>query len=376
MKILIVLTYYRPHWTGLSQYAARLAEGLAKKGHQVEVICSQHDKETALEETVNKVKIFRVPYQFRFLRSVIMLGFFGKIIPRINKNEAVLVFLPLQEIVFVSFLTKIFRKKLFLVHNGDLVLPEKGNCLNRLTEKIYYRTTSLGIKNSKGIIIHTEDYAKNSKHLSLFKDKWRVILPPFIIPEIKEKQVENFLKKYKLQGKKLIGFSGRFVEEKGVDYLLEAIPLVIKKIPEGHFIFAGEHKVSYEKFWEKVEPLSKKYQKHISLLGLLNQKEIFVFYKAIEVLVIPSRTDCFPFAQIEAMLSGTPVVCTDIPGARWAIKETGMGELVKPKDPLELTEGIVRVIKNKESYRENFSKVQRIFNDKKSILDYEKLLEA
>lgn len=375
MKILIILTYYRPHWTGLTQYAARLAEGLVKKGHQVEVLCSQHQKNLPEKEIINGVEVFRIPYQFHFLRSVVMLSLPWQLFKRVKQNEVIFAFLPLQEIVFVTIFARIFGRKLFLVHNGDLVLPEKGGVINRLVEKIYYWTTSFGIKNSQGIIIHTEDYAENSPHLSQFKNKWRVILPPFVIPKITSKQVGDFIGKYHLQDKKLIGFSGRFVEEKGVDYLLQAIPLVVKEIPNAHFVFAGEHKVAYENFWEKVAPLIEKYQRHISLLGLLDQKEIFAFYKAIEVLVIPSRTDCFPFAQVEAMLSGTPSVCTDIPGARWAVKAIKMGELVEPKNPSALAKGIIKVIQNKEKYLRSYQRVKEVFDYEESFSAYEKIFE-
>lgn len=376
MKILIVLTYYLPHWTGLTKYAARLAEGLVAKGYQVEIICSHHRRKLPKEEEVGGVKVFRVPYIFPFLRTVIMPSLPLQLLKRIRENEAVFVFLPYQEVVWTVILARLLHKKIFLVHNGDLVLPEKGGFLSRLVERLYFWATSLGIKYSDGIIIHTKDYAENSKHLSQFKDKWRVILPPFTVLNVSQIQVDDFLRKYQLRGKKLIGFSGRFVEEKGVDYLLEAIPLVVAKIPSAHFIFAGEHKVAYENFWEKVEPLIKKYQKHISLLGLLDQKEISAFYKAIDVLVIPSRTDCFPFAQVEAMLLGTPSVCTDIPGARWAVKETGMGLLVEPRNSKVLAGGIIKVITNLEKYNKNYLKVQKIFDYDKPIVAYEKLFKS
>ena len=42
MKVLMVLTYYHPHWTGLTAYAKRLAEGLARRGHSVTVLTSRH----------------------------------------------------------------------------------------------------------------------------------------------------------------------------------------------------------------------------------------------------------------------------------------------------------------------------------------------
>lgn len=375
MKVLIVLTYYLPHWTGLTKYAARLAKGLVKRGYKVEVICSRHRSELPKEEISEGVKIFRVPYIFPFLRTVIMPLLPWELFKRIKSNDAVFVFLPYQEVVLAVVLARLFHKKIFLVHNGDLVLPEKGGWINRLVEKIYFWSTSFGIKYSDGIIIHTKDYAENSKLLSLFKNKWRVILPPFTVPKISSKQVENFIKKNKLKGKELIGFSGRFVEEKGVDYLLKAIPLVVKKKPNAHFIFAGEHKVFYENFWERIEPLIKKYQKNITLLGLLSEEEVFVFYKSLEVLVMPSRSDCFPFAQVEAMLLQTPSVCTNIPGARWAVRETGMGCLVEPRNYKALASGILEIIQNKSKYLKNYHKVKKVFNYEKSLSEYEKLLK-
>jgi len=51
--------------------------------------------------------------------------------------------------------------------------------------------------------------------------------------------------------------------------------------------------------------------------------------------VQPSRIDCFPSAQVEAMLLGTPVVCTNIPGARCVVRATKMGKLVEPRNPVE-----------------------------------------
>mgnify|MGYP001140588987 FL=1 len=43
MRILTVLTYYRPHYSGLTIYAERLARALVERGHQVTVLTSQYD---------------------------------------------------------------------------------------------------------------------------------------------------------------------------------------------------------------------------------------------------------------------------------------------------------------------------------------------
>ncbi|HUV72633.1 MAG TPA: glycosyltransferase family 4 protein [Clostridia bacterium] len=376
MKILFVLTYYRPHWTGLTQYAARLAEGLAKKGYLVEVLCSQHEKSLARQEKIKGVRVFRLPFLFRFLRSVVMPSFPLALWQRIRKNQAIVVYLPFQEVALVALVTRVLGKKLFLVHNGDLVLPQKGGWRNRLIEKIYCWLTAFSIALANAVIIQTKDYAQSSGLLSCFPQKWRIILPLYDLPAVSKAEVENFKKKNQLGGKVLIGFSGRLVEEKGVDYLLQAIPLVVEKIPEAHFVFAGECKVKYENFWQGIRPLIEKNRASLTLLGLLkSQKEVFSFYKAIDVLVQPSRTDCFPSSQIEALLSGIPSVCTDIPGASWAVSKTQMGVLVEPRNPSALAKGVLEVLKNKRKYQAQQGKVKKIFDNRKILAEYEELFK-
>jgi glycosyltransferase involved in cell wall biosynthesis len=373
MKILLVLTYYRPHWTGLTQYAARLAEGLAGQGHQIEVLCSQHDSNLPREEKIKGVEVFRIPYLFRFLRTVIMPGFPWAFWRRLGENDLAVIYLPLQEVLLLTLMAKIRKKRLYLVHNGDLVLPAVGGLKNRLIEKAYDLMTGLAMRLSEAVVVQTKDYSRHSCLLPRFENKWRVILPLYSIPNISPQEMAAFRQKYRLEKKTLIGFSGRFVEEKGVDFLLRSIPLIIEEIPNAHFVFAGEYKIKYEKFWEIISPLIEANKKNITLLGLLSEKDLYSFYKSLDVLVQPSRTDCFPSSQVEALLSGVPSVCTDIPGARWAVKESGMGRLVRPQDPAALAEGIIKVVRERKKYQKNFKRVLKIFSYPKTLSCYEEL---
>jgi len=371
------LTYYRPHWTGLTQYAARVAEGLAKKGHEVTVLCSQHDKKLLLRETVSGVKIVRTEYWFKFLRSVIMPGFLWKLIRQVKKVETVVVYLPIQEVLLVAIVARMLGKKLFLVHNGDLVLPKSCGLICRIVEMIYYWATSWSGRMADGILIQSEDYAQNSELLKPLKNKRKVVLPLFELINISTKNIDDFRKKYDLADKILIGYSGRFVEEKGVDYLLKSIPLIIKKIPNATIVLAGDYKIQYEKFWNKIKNLIEENKSHIKLLGLVKDpKELFTFYKSLDVYVQPSRTDCFPSSQIEAMLCGIPSVCTDIPGARWVVKKSGMGILVKPNSVKYLARGIIKAIKRKTELRKKYYKVRRLFDYQKTLDKYEKIFSG
>ena len=60
MKILTVLTYYRPHTSGLTIYAERLARAFVRRGHQVTVMTTQYDPSLPREEVMDGVHIIRV----------------------------------------------------------------------------------------------------------------------------------------------------------------------------------------------------------------------------------------------------------------------------------------------------------------------------
>lgn len=368
MKVLFILTYYYPYWTGLTQYAKRVAEGLSLKGFQVTVLTTKHANGLKDKEVLNGVKVIRKPVLFRLSRTLISLQIIISLWSEIKNNDQIIVFLPLAEVFLVALLCKLFGKNFLLVHNGDLVLS-KG-LTNRLIEKIYFITTELAIQFSNGIIIHTKDYALNSSSLSKFPNKWKVILPPFPPLKVDKKYLSKLKLKLGFGEKAIIGFSGRFVEEKGFDFLFRAIPLVIKKNPSVIFVFAGETNIPYENFFEKNKFLIEPYKKYCNFLGLIDQTKMAAFYQTLDLLVISSRTDCFPFVQVEALLCGVPVVVTDIPGARWPVKKTGMGIVVKPKDVKGLAEGILKAIKNKQKYKESRKEVIKLFDYEKSINDF------
>lgn len=370
MKALFILTYYYPHWTGLTQYAQRLAEGLVNRKFDVTVLATQYDKKLRTTEVVNKVKIIRKPFLFRLSRTLVSPMLIFSFWREIQKNDVVVVYLPFAEVLIAVMVAKIFQKKIFLVHNGDLVLPKSLG--NTLVEKFYYYTTSWAIKLSNGIIIQTEDYGNHSKLLAGNKNKWKVVLPLYQKHSVNKAVYKDLKSKISLNKKSLVGFAGRFVEEKGFDFLLKAIPLVVKKFPQVLFVFAGETQVVYENFYQQHLKQIDNLKDKLTILGLLENKEVSALFRLCQAVVIPSRTDCFPSVGVEAILSGTPVIVADIPGARWPVKQTGMGLVVKAGNERALAQGIIEVLSDRSKFI-NKRQAEKIFSYENTLNKYEEL---
>jgi glycosyltransferase involved in cell wall biosynthesis len=351
----------------------RIAEGLAARGHRVSVLTAHHDPALARHELLNGVEVVRLPYVARLSRGVLMPTFPLAARRMIRAHEVVHIHTPLLEAPLVGALSRLHRRPMLMTHQGDLVMP--SGLVDQTVEKVGTLLLDAAARLATVVSPLNDDYAAETPFLGRFADKLVPILPPVEIPEPQSGEAMRWRADLGLDGKRLVGFAGRFVEEKGFDYLLRAVPALLEAVPDAHLVYAGEHQMAYEDFHRRCKPLLDAYGDHVTFVGLLrDRRQLASFYAMCDVFALPSRTDSFAAVQVEAMLCGTPVVASDIPGARVAVRATGMGRLVAPRDPGALAAGLAEVLADPKHFTRSRDEIAVTFDPRASIDRYEELI--
>jgi glycosyltransferase involved in cell wall biosynthesis len=375
MRVLIALTYYRPHVSGLTIYTESLARGLARRGHAVTVLTSRFHPALPAREFLDGVEVIRVPIVSKISKGVVMPLFPLYAARLIRRHDVVNIHMPQLEAAALALLGRLFGKGVALTYHCDLHLP--SGIFNRLVQSSLGPLNHAAAYLAHRIVTTTEDYARHSPFLSQFMPKV-VAIPPLVDMAKPDPVItQRLAQRWQLNGRARVGFAARFAAEKGVQYLLQALPAVLEQVPDLHLVFTGAYKdtVGEEQYLASLSPLLRRYADRLTFLDLLRPEEMPSFFSLCDVLAVTSLncTEAFGLVQIEAMLSGTPVVASDLPGVREAVRRTGMGEIVPPADAAALAAALVRVIKQRQTYVRPREEVARAFDLTQSVRLYEEL---
>ncbi len=376
MKILVALTYYRPHVSGLTIYVERLSRALAKRGHAVTVLTSHYEPSLPYEEVMDGVRVVRAPVLARVSRGVIMPTLSFLATKFVWQNDALSLHLPQLDASGIATRAKLFNKPSILTYHSDLLLPPSP--FNNLASAVLSASNNAAGALCDVISAYTEDFAQHSPYLSKYLHKVRVIPPPVDIPLPSETEVRAFAERYGLRGKTVIGLGGRLAEEKGVEYLLQALPRIVEKYPHTIIVHAGPHEaIGHSAYVRKLQPFLDQYRDRYVHVGTLDSTQMAAFFRACHVTVLPSinSTETFGLVQIESMLCGAPVVASDLPGVRQPTAMTGMGRTVPARDPMALAEAIIEVLDHREQYVRPRDSIAAMFSPDAVAEKYEELFE-
>ncbi len=347
MKVLISSTYFAPYSSGLSVYAYRLAQGLAALGHEVVVLTSQYKPELPREETQQGFRVVREPVRWHLSKGVLMPGLLKTARKWTAWADAVNLHLPQFEALLLSREAKTQHKPLIVTYHCDLNI--QGGCFNQLAASVTQSLSARVLGMADLIVQNSLDYAENSRWLRPHIQKIREFPIPVALNKADPADVRRFKQRFGIaEEERILGLAGRAAAEKGYEYLLEAMPQVLRRFPTARIIHAGTWKgvVGEEKYQARIEKLTKPLGDRWQSVGYLSDEDFRAFFGACDLLVFSSlnSTESFGIVQIEAMLQGTPVVASDLPGVRQPVLKTGFGRIVPPRDSLALADAICSVL--------------------------------
>lgn len=380
MKILTVLTYYRPHTSGLTIYAERLARAFVKRGHQVTVMTTQYDPSLPREEVMDGVKVIRVPVAARVSKGVIAPTFGFVATKLVAQHDVVQLHLPQFDAPGVALRARLFGKPAVLTYHCDLFLPRTW--FNRFVNAVVDFQNNMAGRLANHIVTYTQDYADNSPYLSRYASKLTPILPPVDLPVPAPQAVSAFADAHRTTERRpVIGMAARLAAEKGVEVLLDALPKILEKYPKAQVLFAGTYQnvMGEQAYSDRLMPRIHEYeiQGHWTFLGNLDPVQMAAFYPNLDVLTVPSlnSTEAFGLVQIEAMLNGVPSVPSALPGVRQPVKMHGMGRVSQIGDSVSLAESILGVLDEPQKYRGDIDAIKKSYDPDSIVQEYEKLFE-
>lgn len=216
----------------------------------------------------------------------------------------------------------------------------------------YQRLADILLKDQMNGVIAVSEFIKSTcvAKRSICPESVHVLasgiqLEAFVSPG--EGRVENLKKHLKLtENCSVVGAIGRLSSEKGMEYLLDAFPIVLRSVPNSILVIAG------------AGPLHKELLEHAQKLGIADKVffigfcwDVPAFLSLCNVVAIPSLSEGLSFVLLESMAMARPIVATSIDAMKEVLKNGETGLLVPPKAPEPMAAGIVRLLTNADESR-------------------------
>jgi glycosyltransferase involved in cell wall biosynthesis len=329
--VLVALDYYAPYVSGLTNVARDVAQGLAARGWRVQVVTSRHDRELSREEVIDGVAVLRAPVLAHTGKAVVSPALLTRLVEASRTARVTHLHLPMPEAGFVA---PFVRSPLVVTYHCD-VSPGPG-AVDRAVRAAVDTSSQAALKRADRVIVTSDDYARHSRMWPAMAGRTSVIPPPCHARPAGRPRFRD--------GSGLhVGFLGRIVEEKGLQYLVRGFQRLGD--PDARLLIGGDFAaVAGGSVVEEIRRLVDG-DPRIRLLGFLPDEEIADLYASIDVFALPSVNsfEAFGIVQVEAMMAGVPALSSDLPGVRTPVRETGFGVVVAPRDAAGIAAGLARL---------------------------------
>jgi glycosyltransferase involved in cell wall biosynthesis len=356
MKILHLVGFY-PEIGGPFTAVKELLIKLSERGITVKVL-------SPIPKNYNKGKLnfikelpFEVEYIEEQLPRFIMPSFslkFNKRINELSEKYNLINFSGIFDFYSIS-LTSINIPIVYSTRGTFMKEAYKMMKLKKIKKDFYMNIIGKKIlKKAKRIHLLTQEEKEHFlEFYPEFENKIRIIPNGLDLSQFEiDLNKSGLIKKYPyLKDKKIVLFLSRINWKKGLDVLIPAFAKLYKEDKSFHLLIAGKDDGDgYEK---KVKQWVSDYGllDAVTFTGLLTGKDKLMAFYGSDLFVLPSYSENFGVAVVEAMACGIPIVVSDKVGISREIKQYDAGTIVKT-NVYDVYNGIKNVFQNLDKAKE------------------------
>jgi glycosyltransferase involved in cell wall biosynthesis len=358
MRIIQTPPRFFPYIGGVENYVYNLSKELVKLGQDVLVICAR-EPDAPRKETLSGIKIERLSYIGKVANTNITPALPFVLISQ--DFDIIHTQLPTPwSADWSALISMAKRKPLVLTYQNDIVGTGWAGAIAGLYN---FSSLRLLLRAASKIIITQPNYAASSIYLNKYKNKIKIIPIGVDIDRfgpISRQRIETEERKVLF----FLGLLDQFHKYKGLDYLLEALSIVKKRVPYVKLLVGGAGELlNYYQDMAIRLGLSD----NVEFLGFISEDMLAHCYNRCDAFVLPSissKQEGFGIVLLEAMACGRPIISTDIVGVAEDVKRCNAGKIVGPKDVNALADAILDIITNEALAEEMGMRGRRLVEEK------------
>ncbi len=378
MRIAITSDLYYPMTNGVAVFAHNLARGLAKRGHEVLVICPSFNgkKHRTKQDGVTTVYLRSIRFPFYpdqinevpngkeilglpLPRLAYRHGLWITVEPYPEVRRALDKFQPdvihNQTAEMVAIAVRRYAKKndVPLVSTGH-AYPDNITSQLRLLKPIK-KPLDVVLRAYMASFLKHSEYATMPTEMAIDdlvpkkRKKFNVTVEPLsngvdLAKFSPGKVPERFYRKYRLSSDRPMAlYVGRVDPEKSLSNVVMAFAAVLDEVPEAMLVIAGDG-TDRRHLQDLVQSLG--IEKSVRFLGRVMLPDTVELYRAADLFVTASETETQGIVLIEAAATGLPLVAVDAGAVRELCQHKKNGLLCHPGDVDEMADAMVRILRD------------------------------
>lgn len=223
-------------------------------------------------------------------------------------------------------------------------VPVIATAHNRYIQ-LHWRFNDFVIANSQATERYHQRYnlvpANRTRTVYCFVDERR-------FAQVAERERQKIRRELRYEGNEyLLGIVGEVIPRKGQWYLAQALPELIRRIPELRVLLVGRYHRS-ERYVQKMRRLQAAAGLHRKMRWLGRRSNVHEYMAAMDQVLVTSTEEPFGLVALEAQLAGKPLIATNVGGLPEIVQHEQSGLLIPARSSTGIIESVERLYQDRE----------------------------